>query len=104
MKFTLAFVFAGLLAGAGTPQTIMGVITDTMCGAKHAMLKGQPDDECARLCVRGARDYALYDGKHLWKLSDQKSPAKFAAKAVRVIGNADPKTMTIKVTAIEAAE
>ena len=106
MKPTLLILDADLrmLAAAGTPQTITGVITDTMCGAKHTMTKGQPDDECARLCVKGSREFAFYDGKGLWKLSDQKTPARFAAKPVKVTGTADPKTMTIKVTSIEPAE
>jgi uncharacterized protein YaeQ len=105
MKLTmLALVFGGMLAAAGAPETITGVITDTMCGAKHGMMKGQPDDECVRMCVKGARDYALYDGQKVWKLSDQKTPAKFAAKRVKVIGVADEKNMTIKVSSIEAAE
>jgi hypothetical protein len=105
MKLTLLIIaLAAQLVAAGTPQTITGVITDTMCGAKHTMTKGQPDDECARLCVKGAREFALYDGKGLWKLSDQKTPARFAAKPVKVTGTADAKTMTIKVISIEPAE
>lgn len=97
-------LFAGLGAAADAPQTIVGVITDTMCGAKHGMLKGQPDDECARLCVKGARDYALYADGRIWKLSDQKTPARFAAQTVRVTGIVDAKSMKIKVTAIAPAE
>lgn len=105
MKYTmLALVFGSMLAAAGTPETITGVITDTMCGAKHGMMKGQPDDECTRMCVKGARDYALYDGQKVWKLSDQKTPARFAAKKVKVTGIADQKNGTIKVSSIEAAE
>ena len=105
MRFTvLAFALPVLLAAAGAPEIISGVITDTMCGAKHTMMKNQPDDDCVRMCVKGSRDYALFDGKNVWKLSDQKTPARFASKNVKVTGNADPKTMTIRVTSIEAAE
>jgi hypothetical protein len=105
MKLTLlTLILSGLAASAGTPQTITGTITDTMCGAKHGMVKGQPDDECTRVCVKGAREFALHDGKNIWKLSDQKAPAKFAAKMVKVTGTADEKTKTIKVASIEAAE
>ena len=68
------------------------------------MTKGQPDDDCTRLCVKVRAEFALYDGKTLWKLSDQKTPARFAAKQVKVTGAVDPKAMTIKVTSIEAAE
>jgi hypothetical protein len=103
-RLLLTLTLNTVLGAATTPQTITGIITDTMCGSKHNMTKGQPDDDCTRLCVKGARDFALYDGKTLWKLSDQKTPARFAAKQVKVTGAADPKTMTIKVTSIEAAE
>lgn len=105
MRFVPAvLLFAGLAAAADAPQTITGVITDTMCGAKHGMMKGRPDDECTHLCVKGARDYALYAGGKIWKLSDQKTPARFAAKTVRVTGIVDAKSMKIEVTAIEPVE
>lgn len=103
-KTLLALAFSGTMTVAAAAQSVTGVITDTMCGAKHGMMKGQPDSECTRLCVKGARDYALYDGKTLWKLSDQKTPASFAAQRVTVTGEVNEKTMTIKVTKIEAAE
>lgn len=100
-KTLLAFASCAILAAA--PETFTGTITDTMCGAKHGMMKDQPDDQCIRVCVKGSSEYALYDGSNVWKLSDQKTPAKFAAAKVVVTGTADPKTKTIKVTSIEAA-
>jgi hypothetical protein len=110
MKLTLlAFTSCLVLAVASSSQTLpgarpfTGTITDTMCGAKHTMMKGAPDDQCVTMCVKGSAEYALYDGKDLWKLSDQKAPAKFAAAKVIVMGTADPKTKTIKVVSIAAA-
>ena len=104
MKLTLlAFTSCMAIAAASPSQTFAGTITDTMCGAKHTMIKGQPDDQCIRLCVKGSAEYALYDGKDLWKLSDQKTPAKFAAAKVIVTGRSDAKTKTIKVVSITAA-
>ncbi len=96
-----AAAFAGVLSAAD-PQTFTGVITDTMCGKSHAMAAGQPDDQCVTMCVKGSSSqYALYDGKSVLRLSDQKTPAKFAAQRVRVSGSLNPKTQTIKVTSIE---
>ena len=43
------------------------------------MMKGQPDEQCVKMCAKGQSDYALFDGKNVLKLSDQKTPAKFAA-------------------------
>jgi hypothetical protein len=56
------------------------------------------------MCVKGSRDYALYDGKSVWKLSDQKTPARFASMKVTVTGTPDEKTMTIKVASMEASQ
>src|SRR5437867_2909630 len=95
LYFTLAL--AGALAGAAAPQTFTGVIPDTMCGAKHGMLKDQPDDQCIKACVKGSSGYALYDGKKVLKLSDQKTAAKFAARRVKVTGEYKAATKSIKV-------
>lgn len=90
------------LAIATQAATFTGVITDTMCGAKHDMMKNQPDAECVRICAKGQSDYALFDGKAVLKLSDQKTSAKYAAQRVKVTGTLDDKTHTIKVTSIES--
>lgn len=92
-----------ILLALALAETFTGTITDTMCGAKHTMMKDQPDDKCVRMCVKGSSEFALNDGANIFKLSDQSKPAKFAAQRVKVTGTLDPKTKTIKVTAIEAA-
>jgi hypothetical protein len=87
---------------AGTEQSFTGVITDTMCGKTHGMMQGQPDDKCIAMCVKGtSSQYALYDGKTVLKLSDQKTPAKYNAQRVKVTGTLDEKSHTIKVSSIE---
>lgn len=104
-KKVIAFVLAsaGLLPAAGV-QTFTGRITDTMCVAKHGMMKGQPDDACVRMCVKNTSSvYALYDGKSALRLSDQKIPAQFAGREVKVSGTYNEQTNTIKVTSIELA-
>jgi len=94
------------LIGAEAPKTFTGVITDTMCGAKshRAMMKDKSDAECARLCAKGPFGYALVDGTNVMKLSDQKTPAKYAAQKVKVTGTYDEKTKMLKVVSIEPAE
>src|SRR5258708_5797442 len=101
-RFCFAAVFASALAAATQPQTFTGVITDTMCGKTHGMIAGQPDDKCISACVKGSSSqYALCDGNQILKLTDQKRPAKFAARRVKVIGTLNEKTKTIKVSSIE---
>jgi len=94
---------AGLLAAADT-RVFVGVITDTMCGADHKHMGVSPDDKCVRECVKHGAKYALYDGKEVYKLSDQQTPEKFAAKKVKVTGVLYEKTKIIKVEKIEAAQ
>jgi hypothetical protein len=96
---------AALLAAADKPQTFTGVITDTMCGAKHTMGIA-PDAKCARECVKMDPEntkYALLVGKDIYILSDQQTPEKFAAQKVMVTGTLFEKTKIIQVDKIEAA-
>jgi len=101
----LAVAFGGLLFAADQSRTFVGVITDTMCGAKHTM-GISPDAKCVRECVKmdpNKWKYALYDGKNVYTLSDQQTPEKFAAERVKVTGVLYEKTQIIKVEKIEAA-
>ena len=97
---TLFLAASGLGA---EPRIFTGVITDTMCRKTHGMTVGQPDDKCVAACVKGSSSqFALFDGKQVWKLSDQKGPAKFAAQRVKVSGTLNEKTGTIRVQSMEA--
>jgi len=89
------------LLSAAQAETLTGVITDTMCGARHGMIKDQPADQCVKMCAKGRYVYALFDGNNVVKLSDQKTAAKYAAQKVKVTGTLDGKTKTIKVSSIE---
>jgi len=99
-------LFAARLPGAEPLKTFTGVVTDTMCGLKpHSkMMKDKTDAECVRLCARGPNGYALFDGTAVMKLSDQKTPAKYAGQQVRVTGVYDEKSKTLKVASIEPAD
>lgn len=101
-KYIAILITSTALAAA---QTITGVITDDLCGkANHKDMNISPDAKCVASCVKGmGGKYALWDGKNTYALSDQKTPAKFAAKKVTVTGKVDEKTKTIQVTKIAAA-
>jgi hypothetical protein len=101
-KLTLAaFALAAWMLAAPS-KGFSGVITDTMCGAKpHAsMMKDKTEAECVRICARGAFGYALASGENVMKLSDQKTPEKYAGQKVRVIGTYDAKSKTLRVVSI----
>jgi hypothetical protein len=89
--------------GADAPGTFTGLVTDTMCGSKphRDMMKDKTDAECVRLCARGQHEYALFDGTTVMKLSDQRTPAKYAGQRVRVTGVYDNRSRTLRVVSME---
>jgi hypothetical protein len=97
---------AGLSAAQG-PQTFTGTITDSMCAnANHAQMRmGPTDADCVKACIasHGAQ-YVLFDGKDVYTLSDQRTPEKFAAQRVTVVGMLDAKTKTIRVESMAPAK
>lgn len=100
-KMFSIFAAVALAANAGT---FTGVITDSMCGKDHKAMNMGADPDCTKACAK-SKDvkYALYDGKRTYKLSDQQTPAKFAAQRVKVTGTLYEKTGIIQVDKIEAA-
>jgi hypothetical protein len=96
---------AAALACAAPADKFTGTITDDMCDKDHAAMKMGTDPKCVTECVKTMHaKYALYDGKEIYVLSDQKTPAKFAAKKVTVTGTLDAAKKTINVASIEAAK
>ena len=87
-------------------ETYVGVVSDTMCTTDHKAMNVSPDEKCVRDCVGDGRtyQYALVDGKNVYRLSDQQTPAKFAGKKVAVTGTLFAKTKILKVDKIEPAK
>ena len=104
MSLFLVTLLGAILATAQSAQTFTGVITDSMCGKDHSMMNDSPDSKCVIDCVKAGSKYAIYDGKAVYILSDQETPAKFAAQKVKIIGVLDAKTKVIKVQSIQAAK
>jgi hypothetical protein len=105
-RFIPVLIALASLSAAPAKATFTGTITDDMCAkAGHASMRmGPTDAECTRACVdvHGA-SYVLADGTHVYRLSDQKTPDKFAGQKVKVVGTLDQKTNTIQVDSITAA-
>lgn len=108
MKYLLAGLLAvATLFAAQGGQTFTGVITDDECsrGAHSGMRMGPTDAECARACVEvHDGQFVLYDGKEVYRLSDQQAADRFAGQKVTVVGTLDAKTRTIQVDSITAAK
>ncbi len=103
--FLTAALAAISLSAATETRSFTGVITDSMCNLNHAMMKATSDPDCAKACVKsgGNYKYVLVTGPRTYKLSDQQTPEKFAAKNVKVTGTLYEKTGVIKVEKIELA-
>ena len=100
MKLTL--ILLGTLLHA---ETFTGVITDSMCAKSHKAMNIAPDEKCVRDCIKLDKSvkYALFDGKKVYKLSDQKLPEQYAAKRVKITGKLFEKTGIIQMEKIELA-
>jgi len=92
-------LFSGLTLAADKAQTFTGEVSDSMCGAKHAM----PGDKaaCARACVSKGSKYALVSGSKVYTLDakDKDSLAqldKLAGAQATVTGTANADTIEVK--------
>ena len=98
-----ATLLSGSLSGAQTEsasksdsgaKTVTGVISDSMCGAKH-MAKDKSAAECTRMCVKQGSDYALVVGKKVYVLKGNASDLdKYAGERVTVKGSVTGNTIT----------
>jgi hypothetical protein len=106
MKYLIFNLLAvAVLIASPAKQMFTGIITDDNCPkADHSIMRmGPTDAECAMACLEAhGAVYGLYDGNNFYTLSDQKTPAKFIGNKVRVTGDLDAKTKTIKVDSIAA--
>jgi hypothetical protein len=101
-KIGLSLLTAATLLAGGTPQKFTGIVTDSMCGANHAMMHVTPDAKCVQDCVKAHAKYVLFDGKIAYPLSNQQEPAKFAAQRVTILGTM--KDGAIEITSITPAK
>lgn len=96
-----------LTAAAPAPEskTYKGLITDTMCKREHESMKIAPEAKCIKDCVGDGKTYkyALMTADAVYTLSDQETPAKFAAQKVIVTGVLYTKTNILKVESITPA-
>jgi hypothetical protein len=90
LAFTLAF--------AAKAKTFTGTVSDSMCGAKHAM----PGDDaaCTRACVGKGSKYALVSGDKVYTLDTNDKAAlatldKQAGAKVTVTGTEKDNAITV---------
>lgn len=84
------------IGAIAVPQSFVGTLSESMCGAKH-MMPGKSDAECTRVCVKANSKYALVVDKKVYVLSGpQEDFSKLAGKRVRVTGESKEDTISVK--------
>ncbi|PYP90890.1 MAG: hypothetical protein DMG65_09680 [Candidatus Angelobacter sp. Gp1-AA117] len=88
-----------------TTKTLTGVISDSMCGAKH-MAKDKSAADCTRECVKSGSDYALVVGEKVYTLKGNAADLdKYAGEQVTVKGTVSGNTITAEsVTAAKGSK
>ena len=85
-------------------KKLIGVISDAICGRKHAMA-GKSDAECTRECVRRGSQHALIVGEKVYILEG--GPAdklnEFAGVRVVVSGTVQGETNRVESVVVEAS-
>ncbi len=108
-KTTIAaavLAFSSLIAlAAPKAQSFTGEVSDSMCGAKHAMADNNA--ACTRACVKKGSDYALVSGDKVYtlKTSDKAVLAELdtlAGQKAKVTGTSDGSN--IEVSKVAAAK
>jgi len=103
MKKTTMFTCALLLSvtmpamrqALAAPQTVEGVVSDSMCGKTH-MMPGKSAAQCTQECVKAGSSYVLVVGDKTLTLAGKKEAiAPFAGRRVRVQGDLKDSTLTV---------
>jgi hypothetical protein len=96
---TLAFAGSGQSAEVAPSGDYTGIISDSMCGARHVKHPNLDSANCTRECVRTGAKYKLIDGdKSYFLQGDFAALAQFAGERAKITGTLNGET--IKVSAI----
>jgi hypothetical protein len=89
----LTLCSAGVLAQSS--QTLIGTVSDSMCGAEHMMKDASPA-KCTRECVKQGSDYALVSNGKVYTLKGNRAELdKFAGQNVKVTGKVSGNTVAV---------
>ena len=99
------------------PKTYRGEIADSQCSlnvhsltrSHEEMLKsksmGGTSRSCTLYCIQYlGGDFVLSSKNDVFRLDDQDKAKQFAGQKVKIAGNLDPKTKTIRVESMEGEQ
>jgi hypothetical protein len=98
---------ATLLQSSPTPrhyarpeQNFEGMVTDSVCGARHKATIGEAAGNCARACVHAGASFALIDGDKVYTLEGDYALLKpVAGQRVRILGSQRGNAITVTAVA-----
>jgi hypothetical protein len=90
----MAAIVLALCAFAGRDNVALtGIVSDSMCGAKHMM---SDDTKCTRTCAQNGSQYALVVKDRIYKLHGKSEEFdKLASQKATVIGELDGETIQV---------
>lgn len=87
----------------GADQTFSGVVTCSLCGARHSTSMNQNAAGCTRVCLKKGAGFALVDAEKVYKLEGGTDYLdKFAGERVTISGTLNGDT--IQVTSVDASK
>ena len=101
LMLLVAMFVAMTCAAWADEMTMTGTVSDSHCGAKHAVASDAAAG-CVANCVKGGAKYVLVSDGKVYNLDSQEKFAAFAGKSVTVNGDCDGTS--IKVNSVEAAK
>ncbi len=87
----VAFLAFGCLAWSA--NAFYGVVSDSMCGAKHSRAS-KAAEACVAKCVQGGSKYVLVSRGKVYQLDPQDKFSDYAGKRVKVEGTLSGDTIT----------
>ncbi len=87
----VAFLAFGCLAWSA--NAFYGVVSDSMCGAKHSR-DSKAAETCVAKCVQGGSKYVLVSRGKVYQLDPQDKFSDYAGKRVKVEGTLNGDTIT----------
>lgn len=93
---TLAFAGGGQTVDEAQPGAYSGMVTDSICGARHVKHPEFDSPKCTRECVRTGAKYMLIDGDQSYSLEGNFAQlAQFAGQRAKVSGSLQGKTIRV---------
>jgi hypothetical protein len=86
----------GVQFQTATARTFSGVISDSLCAARHGASMSQSAHECTRVCVAQQAKYALVDSSSVYTLQGGSDALdKYAGERVTLTGVLDGDTIMV---------